>query len=92
LAAPRSELGITVSLRTVERAVASLRRVRAAKARATVRFGTPSGRQQQIDFGERLVEIDSAEAKVSLFVATPGYSRRSGLPQKTAAKPKMQKG
>jgi ribonuclease VapC len=29
----------------------------AAEARATVRFETPPGKQMQIDFGERLVEI-----------------------------------
>src|SRR5215210_8568034 len=51
------EHGIAVSLRTVERAVASLRRELAAEARATVRFETPPGWQLQIDFGERRVEI-----------------------------------
>ena len=48
-----AELGIAVSLRTVERAVAHLRRELAAEALATVRFETPPGRQLQIDFGER---------------------------------------
>src|SRR3954452_19250763 len=48
---------IGVSLRTVERAVAPLRRELAAEARATVRFETPPGRQLQIDFGERRVEV-----------------------------------
>src|SRR5206468_6002263 len=46
-----AELGITVSLRTVERAVAHLRRELAAEALATVRFETPPGSQMQIDFG-----------------------------------------
>jgi hypothetical protein len=41
-----------------------------------VRFETPPGRQLQIDFGERLVEIGGAKVKVFLFVATLGYSRR----------------
>jgi hypothetical protein len=50
-----AELGIAVSLRTVERAVAHLRRELAAEALATVRFETPPGRQLQIDFGERWV-------------------------------------
>ena len=40
-----SELGIMVSLRTVERAVSHLRREFAAEALATVRFETPPGRQ-----------------------------------------------
>ncbi len=46
------EHGLVVSLRTVERAVASLRQALQAEARATVRFETPPGRQLQIDFGE----------------------------------------
>ena len=46
------ELGVCVSLRTVERAVAHLRRELAAEALATVRFETPPGRQLQVDFGE----------------------------------------
>lgn len=46
------EHGIVVSLRTVERAVAPLRRELRAEARATVRFETPPGCQLQIDFGE----------------------------------------
>ena len=51
------EHGIEVSLRTVERAVAPLRRELAAEARATVRFETPPGHQLQIDFGELRVAI-----------------------------------
>jgi hypothetical protein len=63
--------------------VAPLRQLLAADARATVRFGTLPGRQLQIDFGERLVEIHNAKVKVFLFVATLGYSRRlscAGVP------------
>ena len=71
------ELGIQVSLRTVERAVAHLRRELAAEALATVRFETPPGRQLQIDFGEAKVRIEGEErGKLHLFVATLGYSRR----------------
>ncbi|MBV8413621.1 MAG: IS21 family transposase [Verrucomicrobia bacterium] len=70
------EKNITVSLRTVERAVAPLRRELIAAARATVRFETQPGEQLQIDFGERRVEIDGVSVKVFLFVATLGYSRR----------------
>jgi len=51
------EKNIVISLRTVERAVAPLRRELIAAARATVRFETPPGEQLQIDFGERRVEI-----------------------------------
>lgn len=70
------EKGIVTSLRTVERAVAPLRRELVAAARATVRFETRPGEQLQIDFGERRVEIGGAAVKVFFFVATLGYSRK----------------
>jgi hypothetical protein len=47
-----------------------------AEALATTRFETPPGRQLQIDFGERLVEIGDAKVKAFVFVATLGHSRR----------------
>lgn len=72
----KREKGITLTLRTVERAVAPLRRELAAEARATVRFETPPSKQLQIDFGERRVLIGADSVKVFLFVATLGYSRR----------------
>src|SRR5215213_9376326 len=53
-----AELGVVVGLRTVERAVAHLRRELAAEALATVRFETPPGRQLQIDFGQRRIAIE----------------------------------
>ena len=71
-----AEKGIDVSLRTVERAVAPYRQELDAEARARVRFETRPGKQMQIDFGERLVEIGGVKIKVFLFVATLGYSRR----------------
>ena len=71
-----AEKGVVVSLRTIERAVAPYRRELAAQARATMRFETASGKQLQIDFGERLVEIAGGKVKVFLFVATLGFSRR----------------
>src|SRR5919205_2618322 len=71
-----AEHGIVVSLRTVERAVAPLRRELLAEARATVRFETPPGRQLPIDFGERRIEVGGEPVKVCLFVATLGHSRR----------------
>jgi len=71
-----AETGIIVSLRTVERAVQPYRQELAAEARATVRFETPPGKQMQIDFGERLVEIGGSKVRAYLFVATLGYSRR----------------
>ncbi|MFC0202645.1 IS21 family transposase, partial [Paracoccus rhizosphaerae] len=71
-----AELGIVVSLRTVEHAVAHLRQELRAEARATVRFETRPGQQLQIDFGERRVAIGDRMEKVFFFVATLGYSRK----------------
>lgn len=71
------EHGVKVSLRTVERAVAHLRREVLAQTAATVRFETPPGHQLQIDFGTVRVPIADEPVKVHLFVATLGYSRRT---------------
>ncbi len=71
------EHGITVSLRTVERAVAHLRREVLAQTAATVRFETPPGQQLQIDFGTLRVPVGEEQTKIHLFVATLGYSRRT---------------
>jgi transposase len=71
-----AEQGIKLSLRTIEREVAPLRRQLEAEARATIRFETPPGKQLQIDSGERRVPIGGDSVKVCLFVATLGYSRR----------------
>lgn len=71
-----AEKGLVVSLRTVDRATAPLRRDLVAAARATLRFETHPSEQLQIDFGERRVEIDGIAVKVFLFVAILGYSRR----------------
>jgi transposase len=71
------ELGIVVSLRTVERAVAHLRREVFAQSAATVRFETPPGHQLQIDFGTVRIPVGDETMKVHLFVATLGYSRRT---------------
>ena len=71
-----AEKGVTVSRRTLQRAVRSYRQGLKAEALATTRFETPPGRQLQIDFGERLVEIGGAKIKAFMFVATLGHSRR----------------
>lgn len=71
------EHGIAVSLRTVERAVAHLRREVLAQTAATVRFETPPGHQLQIDFGTVRVPVGDELVKIHLFVATLGYSRRT---------------
>jgi transposase len=70
------ERELVVSLRSVERAVAPLRRALPAEARVTVRFETPPGQQMQIDFGEMRTVIGEESLRVYLFVATLGYSRR----------------
>jgi transposase len=71
------EHGIAVGLRTVERAVAHLRRALLAQTLATVRFETPPGHQLQIDFGSVRVPVTGETTKIHLFVATLGYSRRT---------------
>ncbi|MBU6406872.1 MAG: IS21 family transposase [Alphaproteobacteria bacterium] len=71
-----AEIGLAVSLRKVEPAVAPFRREIAAAARATVWFETPPGRQLQIDFGERCVMMAGRSERTHLFVATLGYCRR----------------
>lgn len=70
------ELGIEVSLRTVQRAVEPLRRELRAEAVATVRYETPPGQQLQIDFGSTAVPVGGEVQRIHLFVATLGYSRR----------------
>jgi transposase len=71
------EHGIGIGLRTVERAVAHLRRELHAQTLATVRFETPPGHQLQIDFGSVRVPVAGEMTKIHLFVATLGYSRRN---------------
>ncbi|WP_292070439.1 hypothetical protein [Mesorhizobium sp.] len=68
-----AEKGLVVSRRTLQRAVQPYRQALRAEALATTRFETPPGRQLQIDFGERLVEIGGA--KIKAFVLW----RRSGI-------------
>jgi len=71
-----SEHGTTVSLRTVERAVADLRRARQVAQLATVRVESPPGDQLQVDFGQKRVRIAGAWVRVFLLVAVLSYSRR----------------
>lgn len=67
---------ISVSLRTLQRAVAGHRQRRRAAELATVRFETAPGHQMQIDFGEKKIRIGGVAVRVFLFVAVLGYSRR----------------
>ena len=68
--------GIQIDLRTLQRAVATLRQEERARALATVRFETPPGQQIQIDFGEKVVLIAGQPVKVYLMTAVLGHSRR----------------
>ena len=70
------ERGIRVSLRTVERAVEPWRREMKVEKEATVRYETAPGRQMQIDFGEKKMQIGGEWIRVHIFTATLGYSRR----------------
>jgi transposase len=73
----KRELGLKVSLRTVQRAVQPLRQRLRVEALATVRYETAPGRQLQIDFGSCAVDVGAESLRVHLFVATLGYSRRN---------------
>ncbi len=68
--------GIRVKLRTLQRAVVTLRQEQRAEALATVRFETLPGQQIQIDFGEKTVRIAGQLVKVYLMTAVLGYARR----------------
>ena len=46
-----------------------------AEARATVRFETAPGKQMQIDFGERLVEIGGPAKRLKKCPKCAQYSR-----------------
>lgn len=72
----KKEYGLSVSLRTVERAVKVYHEELRRKDLATVRFETPPGYQMQIDFGERFVSIGGERVKGHFFVAKLGFSRR----------------
>src|SRR4029079_9973812 len=81
-----AEKGVAVSRRTLQRAVQPYRQALKAEALGTTRFETPPGRQLQIDFGERLVEIGGAKIKAFRFVATLGQWRGSHYGSLSSAK------
>jgi transposase len=70
------ERGTDVSVRTIERAVADIRRARRAAELATVRVESTPGDQLQIDFGQKRVRIAGEWVRVFLLVAVLSYSRR----------------
>jgi transposase len=71
-----NERGTDVSVRTLERAVADIRRARRAAELATVRVESPPGDQLQIDFGQKRVRIAGEWVRVFVLVAVLSYSRR----------------
>lgn len=72
--------GIVVSLRTVKRAHRPWRAELMARARATVRFETPPGRQMQIDFGEATVGIVAdGDSLLDSLAARPFECGRIGV-------------
>ena len=71
-----AEQGLKVSLRTVERAVRRHREELVREQQATVRFETRPGKQLQVDFGTKRVQIGQEMVKQPLCVLTLGYSRR----------------
>jgi transposase len=71
-----AEGGTTISVRTVERAVADIRQAQRASALATVRVETAPGDQLQIDFGQKRLHIAGVRIRIFLLVAVLSYSRR----------------
>jgi len=69
-------MGVSVSLRTVERALRPFRQSWQRAQQVTMRFETPPGQQIQVDFGEKWLQIGGMRQKRYVFVATLGYSRR----------------
>ena len=71
-----AERGVVASERTIQRAVADLRRAQRVATLATVRVETAPGDQLQIDFGQKRVLVAGAIVRVFLLVAVLSYSRR----------------
>jgi transposase len=71
-----AERGCTMSVRTIERSVADIRRAQRVAALATVRVETPPGDQLQIDFGQKRLQIAGVSVRIFLLVAVLSYSRR----------------
>src|SRR5207247_6548386 len=68
--------GCAMSVRTIERSVADIRRAQRVAALATVRVETAPGDQLQIDFGQKRLCIAGVSGRIFLLVAVLSYSRR----------------
>jgi transposase len=71
-----AERGCATSVRTIERAVADIRRAQRVAALATVRMETAPGDQLQVDFGQKRLSIAGVSVRIFLLVAVLSYSRR----------------
>jgi transposase len=71
-----AEGGCAISVRTIERAVADIRRAQRVAALATVCVETAPGDQLQIDFGQKRLQIAGVRVRIFLLVAVLSYSRR----------------
>ena len=71
-----AERGCAMSVRTIERAVADIRRAQRVAALATVRVETAPGDQLQVDFGQQRLSIAGVSVRIFLLVAVLSYSRR----------------
>jgi transposase len=71
-----AERGLAVTTRTIERAVADIRRAERVAQLATVRVETAPGDQLQIDFGQQRILIGDTWVRVFVLVAVLSYSRR----------------
>ena len=81
-----AELGITVSLRTVERAVAHLRQELRAEARATMLFETRPGQQLLLDNARALIQPhDPVSREVVVNPKLHAFARHWGFKVKACA-------
>lgn len=62
---------------TAERFVSPLRAGAVNEDRATLRFETEPGKQMQIAFCEKWIEVAGERVKAFVFMARLGYSRRT---------------
>lgn len=80
-----AERGLTVSVRTLERAVADIPRERRVASLATVRVETPPGNQLQIDFGQKRLQIGGVRVART---ASSRAHRNDTKPSVSAARPR----
>src|SRR5438046_8415109 len=68
--------GCAMSVRTIERAVADIRRAQRVAALATVRVETAPGDQLQVDFGQQRLSVPGVSGRMCPLGAGLSYSRR----------------